>query len=256
MASLADNVRRRDPDRYFCALFAPAPRREALFTLYAFNDELARAGEVASEPGLALIRLQWWREVVEGADRRHDVAAPLRALLAAGVVPSDPLLDVIAAREADIDGAAENLPAFLDRMRQGPGGLAAAAGAALGAGVAEQERLRDVGAAYGVAGTLRNVAPLAARQRCLLPRDLLAAAGLVPEAAFADPHRVRSAAWPALAAAGRSLLGAPAALPRAVLAAALPGALARRDLARDAPVAARGAGDRFSVLWAAMRSMV
>ena len=37
-------------------------------TLYAFNHELARAREAVSEPPLALIRLQWWREVVEGPD--------------------------------------------------------------------------------------------------------------------------------------------------------------------------------------------
>jgi len=39
-------VRRVDPDRYLTALFAPPARREALFTLYAFNHELARAREV------------------------------------------------------------------------------------------------------------------------------------------------------------------------------------------------------------------
>ena len=60
-------VRRHDPDRFLTALFAPPEKRDALLTLYAFNHELARAREVASEPPLALIRLQWWREVVEGA---------------------------------------------------------------------------------------------------------------------------------------------------------------------------------------------
>jgi phytoene synthase len=58
-------VRRHDPDRFLTALFAPSEKRNALLTLYAFNHELARAREVVSEPPLALIRLQWWREVVE-----------------------------------------------------------------------------------------------------------------------------------------------------------------------------------------------
>ncbi|MGD0108468.1 MAG: squalene/phytoene synthase family protein [Rhodopila sp.] len=65
--AIAALVRRHDPDRFLTALFAPPERRHALLTLYAFNHELARAREVASEPALALIRLQWWREVVEGA---------------------------------------------------------------------------------------------------------------------------------------------------------------------------------------------
>ncbi len=230
MPSLGDVVRRRDPDRYFCALFAPGDRREALFTLYAFNDELARAQEVASGPGLALIRLQWWHEVVEGATRRHDVAVPLRALLAAGELPAAPLLAMISAREADAEGAAATLPAFMARMREGPGSLAVAAGLLLGADTAEQARLRDLGAAYGVAGTLRNLAVNATRQPCVLSADMLRAAGL-------------------------DVLGRRARVRRNLLAAALPGVLARRYL-RSAPTARRGVGDRLAVLFAAVRGRV
>ena len=43
MSPAASLVRRNDPDRFLTALFAPAPRRETLFVLYAFNSELARA---------------------------------------------------------------------------------------------------------------------------------------------------------------------------------------------------------------------
>ena len=73
LSAVGEIVRRHDPDRFLTALFAPAERREALFVLYAFNHELARAREVAREPMLAMVRLQWWREVVEGARRRHEV---------------------------------------------------------------------------------------------------------------------------------------------------------------------------------------
>ncbi len=68
---LAALVRKSDPDRYFCTLLAPEQQQGTLFTLYAFDHELARARMVASQPLLALIRLQWWREVVEGAEKRH-----------------------------------------------------------------------------------------------------------------------------------------------------------------------------------------
>ena len=43
-------VRRHDPDRFLTAAFAPAEKRDALLTLFAFNHELARAREVVSEP--------------------------------------------------------------------------------------------------------------------------------------------------------------------------------------------------------------
>jgi len=255
MADLADMVRRHDPDRFFCTLFAPAARRQALCVLYAFNYELARAHEAAREPALALIRLQWWREVVEGAERRHEVATPLAALIRQGVLPRAPLLSMIEARQAEIDMPA-TLDFFLCLMRDGPGALAVVAGVLLGADTAIQARLRDLGAACGVAGALRNVPALARRERCLLPRDLLEAAGLVPEAAFSDPQAVLAAARPALVSSAANLLGRPQKLPRAVVAAALPAIFARRDLVRGAPIGPRGAGDRGAVLWAAARRMV
>jgi len=90
--NLAGLVRRVDPDRFLTALFAPAEKREALFLLYAFNHELARARESVSEPPLALIRLQWWREVVEGARRHHEIAEPLHAALDARELDRDDLL--------------------------------------------------------------------------------------------------------------------------------------------------------------------
>jgi phytoene synthase len=92
LSPLAGLVRRHDPDRFLTALFAPPERRETLFVLYAFNHELARAREVTSHPTLALLRLQWWREIVEGAERQHEIAAPLRAALAAGALAPDLLL--------------------------------------------------------------------------------------------------------------------------------------------------------------------
>src|SRR5579871_2069282 len=101
--TLAAVVRRCDPDRFLTALFAPAEKRDALFALYAFNHELARAREVVTEPPLSLIRLQWWREVVDGAYRRHEVAAPLRAAVDAGHLDRNDLLRLIDAREAEAE---------------------------------------------------------------------------------------------------------------------------------------------------------
>ena len=83
---LAAFVRQHDPDRFLCTLFAPAERRGALFALLAYNHELARAREAATNPIAALIRLQWWREAVQDAAqgrpaRRHEVSVPLHAAI-------------------------------------------------------------------------------------------------------------------------------------------------------------------------------
>ena len=70
-------LRQQDPDRYLTALFAPAERREALFALYAFNLELARARESVREPIMGRMRLQWWRdclpEIMAGQARREEL---------------------------------------------------------------------------------------------------------------------------------------------------------------------------------------
>ena len=49
----AIEVRRHDWDRFICTLFAPEDRREDLFTLLAFNLELARTREMVRSRLLA-----------------------------------------------------------------------------------------------------------------------------------------------------------------------------------------------------------
>ena len=166
-------VRRHDPDRYFTSLFAASPGREALWALYAFNHELARAREAVREPFAALIRLQWWREVVEGARRRHEVAGPLGEALDAGLLDAGTLGGMIDAREAEAEPM-ETWAAFEAYLLGTAGGLMVAAAAALGDG--EPERVRRAGAAYGAMGVLRSVAAVARQGRCVLPEDALQAA--------------------------------------------------------------------------------
>ena len=249
---LIDFVRLHDPDRFLTALFAPPDKRGALLALYAFNHELARAREAVTEPALALIRLQWWREVVDGADRRHEVATPLSAALRAGALAKSDLLALIDAREVEADPTIPTLAEWQGYVLAGAGGLAVAAGRLLGA--VEPERLRPLGAAYGVAGILRSVPALARQARCLLPEDLLAGQDLSPEAVVLRPGTPALA--PVLArlrAEGLALLraGSGLRLQRGAIAAALPAVLARRDLGRAASSRGRGIGDRLAVMLAA-----
>jgi 15-cis-phytoene synthase len=251
--SLAELVRRHDPDRFLTALFAPAEKRDALLALYAFNHELARAREVVSEPPLALIRLQWWREVVEGAPRRHEVAEPLSAAVAAGELDRGDLLSVIDAREAETEPSFASVAAWRDYLFAGAGGLMVAAGRLLGA--PEPEGLRPLGAAYGIAGLLRSVGALARQGRCMLPIDRLAAHGLTPEQVVANPA-MAGAVMRELADLGLGLLH-PVALPRHAVAAALPAVFARRDLRRAPRFSAqRYLGDRLAIVAAGLTGRV
>lgn len=252
-SSLAEFVRRHDPDRFLTALFAPPEKREPLFALYAFNHELARAREAVSEAPLALIRLQWWREVVEGAHRHHEVAEPLSAAIDAGVLDRGDLLGIIEAREVEAEPAIETSREWHDYLRGAAGGLAVAAARLLGA--VEPEQLRPLGAAFGLAGLLRSVTAHARQGRCLLPREVLTAHRLVLEQVVGDPRAAGSVVVQ-LAREGLAPLHHRR-LPRRVVAAGLPAVLARRDL-RRAPnfPRRRGLGDRLAVLFAALTGRV
>lgn len=255
LSPLAAMVRRTDPDRFLTALFAPPARRETLFLLYAFNHELARAREVASEPTLALIRLQWWREVAEGARRRHEVAGPLGEALDGGLLDAADLLGMIEGREAEAEPGMPTLAAWLAYLRATAGLVAVAAGRALGADADARERLRALGTAYGVAGQVRSVAALARQGRCLLPEEVLAAHALTVHEVIAAPREARVLpVLRALAEEGNRLLRAGSGrMPRGIVAAALPAVLARRDLRRvGGEVRPHGLGDRLAVLAAAI----
>jgi 15-cis-phytoene synthase len=251
--TIAALVRRHDPDRFLTALFAPPERRDALLTLYAFDYELARAREVTSEPHLALIRLHWWREVVEGARRRHEVATPLGALLDDGLLAPDALLPVIDAYEIETEPCIDTLATWRAWLLAGAGGIATAAARILGAPNAES--VRPLGAAHGAARVIRWHDVLANRGRCLLPADLLEAAGSSVHAAIANPHAPEvQSVLRQLIGEGESLLArAPSGrVPRAFIAASLPAVLARRDLRRgvDIRIGPRGLADRLAVTWA------
>src|ERR1700754_4121062 len=103
----AKTVRKYDPDRYFSALFAPADKRPFLFALYALNHEIAHVAESVREPMIGEIRLQWWREALEGAragnPRPHDVVRAMAATFATMDVRADLLEAVVGARTFDLN---------------------------------------------------------------------------------------------------------------------------------------------------------
>ncbi len=262
--SSAESVRRVDPDRFLTALPAPAARREALFTVIAFNHELVRALGMPSQhsgsgPIAALIRLQWWREVVDGA--RNDwhgqpVASALRALLDAGTLLPDTLSGLVAAREAEAEGM-RTLADWRAVMRGGAGGVQRAIGEALGVAPEHGDRLAAVGAAYGSGALRRHLPAILAAGRCPLPDEMLEQAGagdrIVQDQAALTALRdalrregeafLREADGPPLRGAGRVAL--------------LPLVLARRDLGQaagrlPATPRGRGLGDRVAVLAAAL----
>ncbi|MCU0986279.1 MAG: squalene/phytoene synthase family protein [Acetobacteraceae bacterium] len=266
--SLIASLRAADPDRFLCVLASPAAARETLAVLYAFNAELARVSASVTEPGLGMLRLQWWREVADegahGRTRRHPVAEPLGRLIAArGLDPA--LFDaVITARELELDDEGVPDPLALEAYAAASaGGLMRVALDALGVEDAASRRaVRHAGAAVALAGVLRNVPALAARGRTLLPRTLLADSGAriadFARAPLPVPAR-RVVGQVAEMAAGHLASLREENIPRAALPVLLPAALAARTLRRLARAGndladRRVEGPRLTAQWAVFRA--
>jgi phytoene synthase len=78
-------LKRADEARWLASRYAPQAGRERLVAVYLLNQELQRALGV-SEPMIGKIRIQWWRETLEGigagTPRRHDLSLELARVFA------------------------------------------------------------------------------------------------------------------------------------------------------------------------------
>jgi 15-cis-phytoene synthase len=222
LATCEGAVRRADPDRYFASLFAPAEKRPLLFALYAFNHEIAHAVEIAREPMMAEIRLQWWREAVDearvGRPRAQPAAMGLGELLARVPACSAALQSLIDARAVEISVAPfADLAALSSHAEATSGALMRIAAHLLDPDAVVDELAREAGIAYGLAGILRAVPFQAARGKSFLPTDQpnFEAVSAVASAARSHLERVRRIS-----------------IPRGVVPAILPASLVPAYLAR------------------------
>lgn len=79
------SARANAPDYYLSALLAPRPHRDDLVTLAAFEGEMDRIAREVSEPMVAEIRLQWWRDWIEAMEPGRSSGNPQADALAAVV---------------------------------------------------------------------------------------------------------------------------------------------------------------------------
>lgn len=165
LTACAEIVERGDPDRFRAIMAGPLAAREVLFALMAFNVEVTRAPWATTEPMIAEMRLQWWRDALKeigagGTVRRHEVVDQLAQVLDAE--GADCLDGLIAARRWDIysDGFDDDadLARYIDATT---GNLLWTAARILGAD--DEARVRHFAYGVGVANLLRAAAELDAR---------------------------------------------------------------------------------------------
>jgi 15-cis-phytoene synthase len=194
----AEILRKGDPDRFLATMAAPLRARPALFAIFAFNVEVARAPWVSVEPTINEMRLQWWQDVLAQIAagtpvRRHEVATPLAAVLdrdGAGVLGR-----LVTARKWDIYAEPFADTGELGRYIQDTsGGLMWVAARALGAQGGE-DAVRDIGYAAGLANWFLAVPDLIARGRAPLPDESDSAIGALAGEGLERLRRGRGRGW-------------------------------------------------------------
>ncbi|HXM31950.1 MAG TPA: phytoene/squalene synthase family protein [Xanthobacteraceae bacterium] len=179
-------VRAHDKDRYLAGLFVPSAKRKHLFALYAFNYEIARIRELVHEPMPGELRLQWWRDALEGQARgdvaRHPVANVLLATIEKFSLPRPQCLELIDAHTFDLYDDAMPDVARLETYCDSTAGALFRLAVTLLAGRELQgvgELLQHAGRAYAITGLLRAFTLHASRGQVYLPLELLARHGIM-----------------------------------------------------------------------------
>jgi 15-cis-phytoene synthase len=236
----ADLVRDADRDWFIATLFAPAHHRDALYALYAFGVEAAQVRGRAREAAQGEIRLQWWREVLQGERHGEATASPVAASLLNAIehyrLPVNAMLALLDARRFDLyDEPMETVAELEDYALKTVSALIAMAARILGVDAAMAAR--PAGKAHALTQLLAALPGHAARRQLYLPVELLDRHGANAADVFARralpalnqaAADLRRLAREHLAAAANKLR----ALPQEVLPAFLPIAPVRRSLDR------------------------
>lgn len=181
----ADHVRTHDFDWYAALQFAPADKRSACIAVFAYLAEVARIRSLVSDPMPGEIRLQYWRDTLNGAAHDAVEANPLAASLLQAIeahsIPIAPLLAVLDARTFDLYDDAQptigDLEGYAGEAWSGP--ISLAASVLSGNNPAD---FADVaghgGVALCIARILVDMPRWAGRGQCFLPADLMEKHGL------------------------------------------------------------------------------
>lgn len=182
-----DLLRTGDRELYLSLLFAPEDKRPALAALHAFNLETARIRDIVSEPMPGEIRLQWWREVVEGSRdgeaSQNPVAGELLAAIEAYSLPRAAFTNLLDARVFDLyDDPMPDRATLEGYLGETVSALFQMSAQVLAEGPDPQttDAAGHGGVAHGIVSIFRRMPLDRARGRVMIPADVLAAAGLDP----------------------------------------------------------------------------
>jgi len=178
-------LRDTDRDRYLACLLSPENKRGALAALYAFNAELARVRDVVREPLPGEIRLQWWRDLLEGQAAGDTGGNPVAAALIETVdayrLPRQTLIDMIDARIFDLyDDPISDRNALEGYAGETASALIQLASLVLSPQDAARatEQAGHAGVAQAISGLLLLLPTHRRRGQVYIPLEILSATGL------------------------------------------------------------------------------
>ncbi len=181
---------------YYIIRFSPAPYRNDLTHLFAWQRELTNIPLECSDPGVAKTRLQWWREEIKksvNGNARHPVAIALSETINTHKLP-EPLFQEIADNiENDIEKTSmagwEDLHLYC--LSHG-GNFAELLSRTTGCSEMFKTTIRQIGAYATLVDLLRNLGADLRQGHCLLPDSLLRQHQLRPEHLLQSESRARS----------------------------------------------------------------
>ncbi len=179
-----DQVAKYDHDRYLCIMLAPRQYRQDLFSLFAFNEEIARIREQVNESLLGQMRLRWWHETIEKINpeqpRPSGLAGTLFDVIIKHNLSKQLFYELLDARASDLDDIP---PPSMDALIQYCSGTSStlirlSQEIILGSKYTSDNQImndaaRDCGIAWALIGTIRSIPFQLSQGRCMLPRDLL-----------------------------------------------------------------------------------
>jgi len=182
-------LREADRDRYLSVLYAPEDKRGGLAALYAFNAEVARIRDLVHEPLPGEVRLQWWRDLINGEARgsaeAHPVAAALVETINKYELPRTAFDNYCEARIFDLyDDPMPSRNDLEGYCGETASAIIQLAGFILdrGAAQAHSETAGHAGVAQAVTGLLRLLPTHRRRGQLYVPADMLASVGVTREA--------------------------------------------------------------------------
>jgi phytoene synthase len=212
---------------YYSIRFGAIERRPELALLFAWRSEMRRIARDTSDPGVARLKLDWWRGELEASHRgegRHPLAQALGSPMAMYRLPLEPFLRQIDSLEQDL---LHTRPADYLQLVE----YCDAGGGSFGEllartwGTPDDQSLRHarcLGSFVRLVEIVRELGLELRRQRCALPDDLLARHGLSRETLVAAPQpAVLAPALEELSGQAQALLpprGAATAAPPRILA--------------------------------------